>query len=251
MLKNVKYILLAASLVLPITGLHGEDFSVLKKFSDTISGLRSYTADIKQTVSGSDGGREEFEGRITVSSGGCMNILYEKPAVQRVVCDGHALYWYFPESGDLFLYSGAAAEKTGLLKGNGTSLPGRGFLNIMDYRYEGMTFYGLFNRAHVFSVTNRKEGNRILVWFDYSGSKPVRKIIHDKNGREIIRETYDRYSLVKGIPLPGRIILYARGKGGIVKTVTEYTNYRVNISPSDELFKFRILRTMKVKKIGY
>lgn len=220
--------------------------SVEKIISDYRS-LRTIRATLKQQVYLPGGGMEFYSGDYYADSNGRLRIDYTYPEKSTVINCSEGLFWYYPDRKMVYV------KKSGR---DGAAYSGLAAIRLVDENpadisvtYEGMEFYSFFKRAAVYSITSLRSSTVIKIWTDPDGLYVLRKYVLDSSGREIIREIWSDHVYVSGVYIPSRIELYVRTAGGIVHTVTAYSNISVNASMSDELFRHNGGKGFKVREL--
>lgn len=240
-------IIILGLIFLPITPLPAEDSGIMENIINNYSRFSTISGSMVQHIINPDGSFERFSGDYAASGSGFIRIDYYSPSRQIVINNSKGLFWYYPDRDIVFFSKSGDSRNESLpafLKSIGEKR-GHDFL----LKYEGRRFYRFFRRAHVYSI-NLKNGARIRVWVEPEGRYILRKYILDSAGREIVKELYSDYLESDGIYVPSVIEIHARTNSGIVRTLTEYSNVKINGVLKDSAFDFTIKSSMEVRSFN-
>lgn len=223
-----------------------EKMEIMESIIKNYEQLNTISGSIEQHVFNPDGSYHRLSGDYAASGSGLLRIDYYSPSRQIVVSNSKGLFWYYPDR-DILFVSKSGSNKNESLPAFIKRISERGGDKI-SLEYEGRVFYGFFRRAHVYRI-NLKNKTGIMVWIEPEGRYILRKYVLDSSGREIVKELYSDYIESDGIYIPSVIELHVRTVNGTVRTLTEYTNVRVNNVIKDSLFDFRIKSSMDVRSL--
>lgn len=213
------------------------------RFINGYTSVRSIKGTINQYIY-SGASVEKFSGDYTSVSEGWFRIDYTYPEIQTVISNSRGLYWYYPERELLFVkYRDGGDSGIAPLPGNPLV---REFSGVKVV-YEGVRFYGLIKYAHVYSFKTERGDNSVHIWFDPERRYVVRKYINDSSGREIVKEVYHEHFTDGKSYIPSVIELFVRSNSGVVHTLTEYKDLRINSLIDSRLFEFTIKKNMTVR----
>jgi len=232
------------TILIQIQAFSSDKASIMEGVIKNYSAFNSIQASIVQHIFNPDKSYFKMTGDYCATGSGFMRIDYIFPSRQIVINNSRGLFWYYPDKEVVY-----SAESGGM---KNESLPV--FLkrvyedggDLFHLKYRGKRFYGFFSRAHIFDI---KLKNKVTfrVWVDYEGKYVLRKYLIDSSGREIVKELYSDYKEIDGIFVPSAIEVHARTSGGIVRTLTEYSNIVINRNINPSCFKFEIKENMQVR----
>ncbi|MFA5519459.1 MAG: outer-membrane lipoprotein carrier protein LolA [Spirochaetota bacterium] len=216
----------------------------MEKIIKNYSSFDSIKASIEQHVFYPDRSYHRLAGDYSATGAGLMRIDYYSPSRQTVINNKDGLFWYYPESETVFVSRNSNM--------NNESLPvflkraekeAGDFFNLI---YKGKKFHSFFKRAHVFDI-ELKNKSTFRIWVDPEKGYILKRYFIDSKGMETVKELYSSYIKVNGILIPTEVEVHARTSNGIVRTLTQYSNVRVNdtVNPSD--FVFKVKSFMKVR----
>lgn len=189
---------------------------------------------------------ERMSGDYSAVAEGWFRIDYTEPEKQTVIYNSKALYWFFPNR--LLVFTSLKDERdsvgSGLFPGNPISQ----ILDDVKIEYRGITFYGLLNYAHVYSINTSSDRSSVRIWFEPGRRFIVRKYIIDNSGCEIMKEIYHEHFHTGKTYIPSHIELFARSRDGIIHTRTEYKDLSVNSYTDMKIFDFVIKKNMSVRR---
>ncbi len=244
MKKNIFSLLFIFIFSIPL--FPGEKLDLMESIIKNYAQFNSISGSIEQHIFNPDGSYHRLSGDYAASGSGLLRIDYYSPSRQTVVSNSEGLFWYYPDR-DILFVSKSGSSKNESLPAFIKRISEKGGDNI-SLKYEGRFFYGFFRRAHVYRI-NLKNKTGIRVWVEPEGRYILRKYVLDSAGREIVKELYSDYIESDGIYIPSVIELHVRTASGTVRTLTEYTNLRVNNVIKDSLFDFRIKSSMDVRSL--
>lgn len=232
----------AASAVLSLAGSSiaaGDPLELFRKVVMEHARMRSVDAEITQYIQMGEGPQEIFKGRYRADSSGRFRIDYTVPSAQVVVNDGAGLYWYYP--GEKLLYR---------IEGQGTAGHGQGpnplreFQGKFEERFEitseGPRLHGFFRKAHRFRVTDTRSGLTLRILVDEKTKSVLEKVVRDRAGREILKESYSDFIRTGGIRFPGRVSVMAQGARGVTRNITLYTHVVLNRDIQPSVFRLTL-----------
>lgn len=224
-----------------------ENSTLMEKVINNYTRFNSISASMVQHIFNPDGSFQRFTGDYAASGEGLMRIDYYSPSRQIVINNHKGLYWFYPDHNIVFVSESGESRNESLpafLKR--ISDMGGGGITL---EYEGRRFYNFFRRAHVYSI-HLKNGMRIRVWVEPEGRYILRKYVIDTAGREIVKELYSNYIESDGIYVPAVIEVHARTNNGTVRTLTEYSNIKINGELNKKIFDFAIKSSMEVRSFN-
>lgn len=211
----------------------GDPLDLFRKVVMEHARMRSVDAEITQYIQMGEGPQEIFKGRYRADNSGRFRIDYTAPSAQIVVNDGAGLYWYYPGEKLVYRIEGRGAA------GHGQGLnPLREFQGKFEERFEitseGSRLHGFFRKAHGFRVTDTKSGLTLRILVDEKTKAVLEKVVRDRTGREILKESYSDFIRAGGIRFPARVSVLAQGARGVTRNTTRYSYVTLNrdIHPS-------------------
>lgn len=215
------------------------------------SRVRYIDAGITQIIAEQGRGREVYRGRYRADERGRFRIDYRKPSPQIVVFDGKRLLWYFPESKTLYEMRGGATvhSRPAANPLHGIIGPAGEVGRRFEPRFEGRRGYGFFKSGYSFSLRDRARNERFSILVDAKSLAIVEKTVRDGEGVEVVREVYEDYRMIDGIPFPARVTVSARTASGIVKNLTEYDHISLNGRIDASIFGLNIPANAVRKKL--
>ncbi|MCP4135744.1 MAG: hypothetical protein GY754_32550 [bacterium] len=198
------------------------------------SKVKTIDADITQEIQESGSPIQVFKGRYRVDSKGRFRIDYNEPGKQIVLQNEKGLYWYYPDDNMVYQAKKEGAERK--VQINPLSEFKKGLEERFEVRSIGKQVYGFFVIAERFVVIDKVKGDTILIWVEKEKNIVLKKILRDKNNREIMKEVYSGYKIINDINLPTVIDVSARTDRGITRSTTYYRNIRLNKKLAKKIF---------------
>lgn len=231
-------------LLVQVPAFSSEEEQIMERVIKNYSSFNSIKASIEQHVFYPDRSYHKLAGDYSATDSGLMRIDYYSPSRQIVINNKEGLFWYYPESETVFVSRNSNM--------NNESLPV--FLKRADKEagdlfsliYKGKKFHGFFKRAHVFDI-KLKSKSTFRIWVDPEKGYILKRYFIDASGMETVKELYSSYIKVNGILIPTELEVHARTSSGIVRTLTQYSNVRVNDTVNLSDFAFKIKSFMKVR----
>jgi len=249
--RNSRYALIAAVCAVCVVVCAALLDAAEPRFGDIVrqgAAVRAIDAEIVQYIDSGAAPREVFRGRYRADEAGNFRIDYSAPSRQIVIKNSRGLFWYYPD--DRLLYEiarrGAESSKPQF---NPLHEFARDFERRFDVRYRGKRIYGVFRRAHRFDLVDRASNLRMTVWVDPADSRLLEKNVRDPAGREIMKELYGDYLVVKGILFPRRVEVSALTARGVTKNITHYKNITLNPAFHGAVFTMEYPRNVTRKAI--
>jgi len=212
------------------------------------SRVRCIDAGITQVITEQGRGREVYRGRYRADEMGRFRIDYRKPSPQIVVYDGKRLLWYFPVRKTLYEMRSGAAGRSRPAANPLQHLSGE-IEKRFESRFEGRKGYGFFKSGYSFSLRDRARDERFSILVDAKNLAIVEKTVRGEEGVEMVREAYEDYRTIDGIPFPARVTVSARTASGIVKNLTEYDHISLNGKIDASIFRLDIPESAVRKKL--
>jgi len=211
-----------------------QNIALFKKIVEQSYRVKNIDAEIEQHILTGSSPKELFCGRYRADNRGNFRIDYSKPSRQMVLFNSTGLFWYYPDDNLVYeINSGTGSIKPAV---NPLKEFSGDIEKMFRVQYLGRTIYGFFNIAHQFVIVNRKKGLNHFIWIDASRDVVLKKILKDRNGRELVREKYGNHRKVKGIWIPGRVDVYARSEEGLTVNVTIYKHLILNSKMNGAIF---------------
>ncbi len=229
---------------LQVPAFSSKEEQVMEKIIKNYSSFNSIKASIEQHVFYPDRSYHKLAGDYSATGSGFMRIDYYSPSSQTVINNKEGLFWYYPENETVFVSRNSNM--------NNESLPvflkradkeAGDFFNLV---YKGKKFHGFFKRAHVFDI-ELKNKSTFRIWVDSEKGYILKRYLIDSKGMETVKELYSSYIKVNGILIPTEVEVHARTSNGIVRTLTQYSNVRVNDTVNLSDFVFKVKSFMKVR----
>lgn len=253
-LKTITIIQLAILFLSPVTSFPGEkdsDTAMLEKAIQRYQAIKTIDARISQHIIESGKETELYTGRYRASGNSMLRVDYRTPEPQVVLVKDGKLQWYYPEAGQLYYMDtpGSSGQK-----GNVPSVnPLQELLNKRADRftieYDGIHLYGLFRRARCFIMRDNIQGTTLEIWLHRNTLVPIRKIVRHRSGRELVRETYEKYEKIDGILFPGRVEVVARTRQGVVRNITDYSRVQLNKPLDKGVFTLELPKDVVRKRL--
>ncbi len=253
-LKTITIIQLVVLFLVPVTSFPGEkddDTALLEKAIQRYQAIKTIDARISQHIIETGKETALYEGRYRARGNTMLRVDYDAPEPQVVLVKDGALQWYYPEAGQLYYMDtpGASGQK-----GNVPSVnPLQELLNKRADRftieYDGIHLYGLFRRARCFIMKDNRQGTTLEIWLQQDTLVPIRKIVRDRSGRELVRETYEKYEKINGILFPRRVEVVARTREGMVRNITGYSRVQLNKPLDKGIFTLELPKDVVRKRL--
>lgn len=234
-------------IILSIQHLNAGEEDFKKIIGDYLS-VSTIKASISQYIYLQNGTMEFYTGTFIASSEGYIRIDYIRPEKQTIIINNTSLYWYYCDRNLVFV-SQKNSQGTGSMPVFINSIPAEKFKNL-EIMSLGIKIYSLLKQAEVYAIHSRTSPVKLILWIDRESGVVIRKYILDGSNREVIKENYTEHIKVKGIKIPSRIEFRARTAGGIIHTVTQYSNIVINTPVDKDLFRFKITPDMKVRLLS-
>ncbi len=221
--------------------------SIIEQFIKENDKLTSIDCSLEQIIY-ENNTIEKYKGRYRSDKKGRFRIDYNEPFAQTVISTGKNILWYIPASEILYVIQNGPAD-AGNLKKLYPKLSG-GIEKSLSHRYLGMWPCGFFTLAHRFLFIDVKNGLKLDMAIAVKDLRLLEKRIRDRDGKEIMKEIYSDYHTIGQVLLPGRVDVYAKTKNGYVRSISFYSDIRLNIPIADEVFKMRIPKKTRVLSYG-
>jgi outer membrane lipoprotein-sorting protein len=211
-------------------------------FADIVrqnSRISSIDSEITQHIRTGNASAEVYAGRYRADAAGRFRIDYRLPSKQVVLNDGASLYWYYPN--DRLLYK--IGRRAGVAPAGGVNPLGEYADRLSSrfrVRYEGRRLYGFFTPAYSFTLEDRESNVTLSIVIEVRRRVLLSRCVTDRDGVEIMKETYEGYEMHGGIPFPSRVSVTARSPRGIVSNVTNYSRVSLNTPFPPSLFKLEL-----------
>jgi len=253
-LRTITIIQLVVLFLVPVTSFPGEKdnhAALLEKAIQRYQAIKTIDARITQHIIESGKETELYKGRYRARGNSMLRVDYDTPEPQVVLVKDGSLQWYYPEAGQLYYMDtpGPSAQN-----GNVPSVnPLQELLNKRADRftieYEGIHLYGLFRKARCFIMKDNRQGTTLEIWLHNDTLVPIRKIVCDRSGRELVRETYENYEKIDGILFPGRVEVVARTREGVVRNITGYSRVQLNKPLDKGIFTLELPKDVVRKRL--
>jgi len=240
--------------LLPVTAFPGEkenDTAMLEKAIKRYKALKTIDAQITQHIIQSGQEAVFYEGRYRARGNNMLRVDYTRPEAQVVLVKNGSLKWYYPDIRQLYYLDAPGAPGK---KGNVPSI--NPLQELLDKRaerftilYDGIHLYGLMRKARCYIMKDNKQGTTLELWLHHDTLVPIRKIIRDRSGRELVRETYEKYEKMDNILFPRRVEVVARTREGIVRNITVYSRVQLNKTLEKGIFTLDLPEDVVRKKL--
>jgi len=253
-LRTITIIQLVVLFLVPVTSFPGEKdnhAALLEKAIQRYQAIKTIDARITQHIIESGKETELYKGRYRARGNSMLRVDYDTPEPQVVLVKDGSLQWYYPEAGQLYYMDTPGPSSQ---NGNVPSVnPLQELLNKRADRftieYEGIHLYGLFRKARCFIMKDNRQGTTLEIWLHNDTLVPIRKIVCDRSGRELVRETYENYEKIDGILFPGRVEVLARTRDGIVRNITVYSRVQLNKPIDKGIFTLELPKDVVRKRL--
>ncbi len=210
------------------------DLSLFREIIKNNRGISSIESEITQLVSTNGNIPEQFKGRYLADDKGRFRIDYYKPETQIVIGNGRDLLWYYPK--EKILYNMGRAVSGSAPKMNPYDEFSQNLEKRFGVEYMGTRIYSITKTAKLFLLKDRVSGVNIYLWIDKEKKVLLKKVVKDKNQRELIKEIYGNYKKIGNVYFPMKVDVTLRTPGGITRNITNYSNVRLNIKPGTRAF---------------
>lgn len=231
-------------LLLQVPVFSSDEDRIMEVIIKNYSSFNSISASIEQHVFYPDSSYHKLAGDYSATGSGLMRIDYHLPSRQTVINNREGLFWYYPEKETVFVSRNSDMDSESLpvfLKKAG--IRGEDFFELI---YQGKKFYSFFKRAYVFDI-KLKSKSTFRIWVDSGGGFIFKRYLLDSSGREAVKELYSSYIEVNGVLIPSEVEVHARTSSGTVRTLTKYSNVRVNDKVDPSFFNFKVKNFMQVR----
>lgn len=231
-------------LLVQVPAFSSEEERIMEVVIKNYSSFNFISASIEQHVFYPDRSYHRLAGDYSATGSGLMRIDYFFPSRQTVINNKDGLFWYYPEIETVFVSRNSSM--------NNESLPvffkraaeeNEDFFKLI---YKGKKIYGFFKRAHVFDI-KLKNKSTFRIWIDSERGYILKRYLLDSSGMETVKELYSSYIEVNGILIPSEVEVHARTSTGTVRTLTQYSNVRINDKINPSSFTFKVKSFMKVR----
>lgn len=235
-------------ILLPGNGTSGNDFSVFQRVVRHYSRIRTIDSEIVQNVSSSGETAEVFKGRYRADSRGRFRIDYYYPGKQIVLNNDRGLFWYYVAENILYEIGKNGignAPKFNPLDEYDKRIEGR-----FRLKYLGSRLYDLHGRSKLYRLTDLEKGLYINLWIDHKRNVLLKKVVSDKNNRELVREVYSDYVKTGDIYFPARLDVMVRTIRGVTRNTTRYRNVILNKRFNASIFSMNFPASAEKRKLN-
>ncbi len=220
---------------------------VLQKVYQNFSKVASIKADITQIVYEKKI-EKQYRGIYQASSDGRFRVDYYSPERQVLICGKNRIEWYYPAEKILYILNrkhAGSLDTLRKLQGPGSKM----LQKSIKVKYLGKHLIGFFVSAHLFSIKNRKDATTTLLWIDAKKYVILKRIVKNKSGYEIVKETYSRYKKIKNIYIPSKVNVLTRTKSGTTQNITLYKAIILNKKIHAAIYKINYPKNINVRNL--
>lgn len=227
--------------------LFSEDYDLFESIVKAYTSIQTVDSGITQIIKEGKS-RNVYKGRFRADSRGRFRVDYYYPEKQIVVCGKKILQWYYPRNKILYQLK---SKSFALSRPRFGPFSNAKAINAKNYKmlYLGKHLLGFFNTANLYSLENKKTGFVTLFWISEKKKVVLRKVVKDKKGYEIVKETYAQFKQINNKYIPHYIDVLARTRNGTVRSTTHYKNLVINRKLSPNIFKLTFPGDVKRREL--